>query len=271
MKPIISTTYHLYKYLCPEKLILSAYIREYDLSAANINALLYTNAIDNKLYSSLSMMNKYDREKYVGLMELENIMYHNKIQEGIIAAKKMLFEANNIEDHNILAINNDAVFTINKECLITSFLNEQFVFKLKNVYTMFFKIKDLEFYYAYNIQTKNHKIDVKGINDEILPRNFEFLGFLCEIFYMLQNCPIEDTVNVFSTFYDDFINRRCDLEMYREFNSESKFRIKSEFSPYTLDWVSPDMINLLDINRNLSILLELHSVISSIYFNKNKK
>ena len=57
--------YQKVNYLSPIKYLINTYIREYDLSKANINSLLYTKRIDQSMYDKLFNMNKNDREKRI--------------------------------------------------------------------------------------------------------------------------------------------------------------------------------------------------------------
>ena len=139
-------------------------IYEYDISKANINVLYSKGAIDKQTYDYLYNANRMIRQVYIGKLQRDDKNIVSILKQGIIEAKKMLFEANNIEDYEVLSIKNDAVFLINRRLNNTKFgLIE---FKEKNQFTSFYKINNLEIYYVYNQFSKYENIEVKGISDD---------------------------------------------------------------------------------------------------------
>ena len=54
-------------YKTPIKYFVNTYIREYDLSKANINALLYTGRITQEEHATYLSMDKQEREVKIGL------------------------------------------------------------------------------------------------------------------------------------------------------------------------------------------------------------
>ena len=64
-------------------IILNGFIREYDLSKANINALYERGVIDKALYDNLYSADKSIREKHIGLMIRDNQNIYQEIQKGI--------------------------------------------------------------------------------------------------------------------------------------------------------------------------------------------
>ena len=147
-------------------LILNSFIREYDLSKANINALYERGVISKDQYDNLYNSDKQIREKTIGLMIRKDQNIYKEIQKGIIDAKRNLIISNNIEPEDIVSIKNDAVFVKNNKLKYTKF--GLMDFKLKNTYTLYIKINRYEFYYYYNSFNNEEKLDVKGINDDNL-------------------------------------------------------------------------------------------------------
>ena len=141
----------------------NVFIYEYDISKANINVLYSKGAIDKNTYDYLYAANRDIRQVYIGKLQKENKEIVNILKAGIIEAKKCLFEANNIQDYEVLSIKNDAVFIINRQLQNTQFglIN----FKCKNKYTSFYKFNNLEVYYFYDSFSKNEVIEVKGISE----------------------------------------------------------------------------------------------------------
>ena len=269
----ISTLWNQMNYKPIFPYIYSKYIREYDMSKANINVLFTKGVIDAEQYNFLYSINKQYRETVIGNMIKDNYDIYKIIQSGIIEAKRLLFESNHITDIDVLSINNDAVTVIDKSLMFTEFGNYKFV--LKNTYTLFFKLTakflDLEVYYNYNRISDTENINIKGINDNVLPLHQDgMLSLICNIAYMIQNDSIENTVSYLSNMYKEFINRKLPVDYYRAFDSDSQYTLYTKFSAYKVDYIDEKDIASVDINRNLSILRALHEIVSDIYFSKRR-
>lgn len=259
-------------YLSDIKFINASYIREYDLVKANISALLYMGAITPEKYKSLYIMDKDNREREVGLMIKSDRALSESKSRGIIEAKKMLFEINDIDDLNVLEIRNDAVFVIGDK-LRCSKVNDFFDFKLKNEFTSYAYIsKKLSIFYRYDPIIQMNTIDIKGIKDNKLELHANyFLSFLCETFYMLQNDTLNNTLKYISEFYRAYINREMPLEYYRTFDAESLYKVSFKNITYSLYTVEPKEIMNLNIDINVYIIRTLYSYISNLYFNQKRR
>ena len=256
--------------------ITSSYITEYDLSKANINALLSQNAISEELYNYLLASTKEFREIYIGNMIKNDIKIYKAIQDGIIEAKRLLFESNNILDHEVFAIRNDAVFFIGNRRLNNTFGRYQF--KVKNIYSFAMntttKNNKLQILYNYDQMSGNDIIDIKGISDDnLIKHSNHILQFMCSIFYGIVNQPIENVISEYNEFYDNYINRRLDIGYYREFDQESKYRIiQHGFMPksFLIEALDNSQKMNIDINCNLSLLRDIGFVLHDIYLRKVK-
>ena len=187
-------------------------ITEYDLSKANISALRYYNIIDDNYYNTLLSMPKKVREINIGMMIKKDISIFKHIKNGIIKAKELFFKINNIEDREVLSIKNDAVFlmgTRNIQCNV----NELFTFIPKNTYTFYMKSMILQIFYGYDPINNSEVLDIKGIRDKQLEYHRDYMvNFLCSLMYMIQNNTIEDTLQYYNNFYDQYINRKLPIE-----------------------------------------------------------
>lgn len=249
-------------------IIVNAFIYEYDISKANINALFQRGVIDNTLYNVLYNTDKSMREKRVGLMIRENPKIYKEIQAGIIDAKRNLITMNNIDIEDIISIKNDAVFIMNKKPDITKF--NLMDFKLKNTYTIYIKINRYEFYYYYNSFNKEEKLDVKGIGDDklVIHKNY-FMDFLLALFNTLQIDGIVNAINIIQNFTNAYINKELDVDYYRKFNSESNFDLLYDNKIWSTTNASDT--RMIDIRYNYEILRDLYSVLLSFYFKKIKE
>lgn len=247
--------------------IINSFIREYDISKANINALYERNIISKAEYDQLYNSDKFIREKTIGLKIRKDQNIYKEIQAGIINAKRNLIISNNIDLENIVCIKNDAVFVLDNKLSNTKFgLME---FKLKNTYTLFLKTNKYEFYYYYNPYNNEEKIDIKGINDSVLYLHKDFfLDFLLCLFNTIQIEGIIPAINLIQNFNNLYINKKLDINYYREFNSNSNFNLNlNNMSWYSL---TINNINFVDIKFNYEIIRDIYGILMDYYFKKIK-
>lgn len=247
-------------------------IYEYDISKANINVLYSKGVIDKKTYDYLYSAERMTRQVYVGKLQRDKAIV-DILKAGIIEAKKMLFEANDIKDYEVLSIKNDAVFIINRNLINTKFGLINFV--NKNQYSAFYKIKNLEMYYYYNNFSKEEYLHIKGISDNVLCLHDKYMiQLLKDIFYAVQIEGIEVAIRMLKEFYNQYVTRNLDVGFYRMFDNESLYHfnfrsfVSSGFA--TAEAESFDK-NLIDISFNLSILVELQKILINIYFDKYRR
>ena len=254
-------------YKTPVKYFINTYIREYDLSKANINALLYEKKIPKKTYEKLDSMDKQTREITVGMMIRNDSSVYQAISEGITEARRKLIVSNGLEDYDIVAIKNDAVFVLSR--LLPQTVFPPFEFKVKNTYTIYMQLAELEIYYSDSIDTNggiSYNIDVKGISDEKLPLYQDgMLGLICDICYRLQRDHISRVLSYLSSMYGKFCRRELPLVYYRSFDPFCTYTINTTYSSYSLPDIDDKYINIIDIGRNNIIFRDLLYIVSDIY------
>ena len=84
-------------YLAEISYLPNTLIYEYDISKANINVLYSKGVIDKKTYDYLYNAERMTRQVYVGKLQRDKAIV-DILKAGIIEAKKILFEANDIKD-----------------------------------------------------------------------------------------------------------------------------------------------------------------------------
>lgn len=263
--------FELINYTADISYLTNVFIREYDISKCNINVLFSKGVIDKNTYDYLYSSERMVRQSYIGKLQKDNRIL-KILKDGIIEAKQIFFNANNIKDSDVLSIKNDAVFLINKKALITKF--NLIEFKEKSLYTSFYKINNMELYYYYNNITKAEYLDVKGISDINLAKHDQyFLQFIKDIFYSIQVNGSEITLRMLKEFYNEYISLKLPIEFYRRFDSTSNYHFKyltNINTGFEAEYIINDNKNNIDISYNLSIIIQLQKYIMSMYFNKNK-
>lgn len=260
--------YNKMNYKAAVNYVINEYIREYDINKANISVLRDRGILSEDEYQYFLRCDRSERQIKIGLMIKNDPSIYGVIKQGIIDAKRKLFIENNISDSEVLQIRNDAVFLLNREPTRTDFGLVKF--SLRNVYTSFYKITNLEFFYFLDQVTGTEKLSVTGINDEqyarvVYPLHKDyFIDFLLTLFETAQNSGINDVIDILTAFYNKYINRELDIGYYREFNPNSEFKI-ANFSvalndSYRIPNLSQQQLKYVDIETNRKILQDLFMI-----------
>ena len=259
-------------YLVDIPLMINANITEYDISKANINMLLSYGLISKEDYDKYYSMPKIVREISIGnRMKNDNGTYTEEgkkflqaISEGIYKAKYQLLSQNNIPVENVIRVANDAVYiNAGYKLPITDFdINNNGVyihFKSDKIYNMMLNFNMVTIFIYDNPMSDELRVDVKGINDKLLPRHEKMLEFICNIITDMQRTGKESILYSFNDFYEKYIKMELPIDYYREFNSGSAYKIKG--TDYCIDFPNEPDLNLIDISYNLMILRQLYSII----------
>lgn len=268
-----SNLWNRINYKCTLPYIINTYIREYDLSKANISSLYHYNVLSKEQYESFLNMPKQEREIKIGLMIRNNKSYYDTIANGITYAKRMLIETNNVQDYEIVSIKNDAIFIHGRELQNSKF--GIFEFKVKNTFTTYMRLSEnIEIYYYdfNNNDTIQSSITVKGISDEnLISHNDGMLNLINQVCFMINRYDVESILSYVTDMYNDFRDRSLPINYYRSFDSMSKFMIRTEYFSYILDYIDDTMRGILDISVNDSVFRELIYIIYDIYNSRYKK
>lgn len=256
-------------YISGLKYITSSFIREYDISKANISILRSKGVIDQQFYEKLKVASRDERQVTIGLLERENKEVSKILNEGIIEAKRILFVSNQIEDHEVLAIKNDAVFTINKFLTQTK-INDLVEFKLKNTFTSFMKLNKIEIYYGCNKINNQESIQIKGLGKNTYLHDEFMTDFIIYIMSCLETGDLTNAISSFNNFYNEYINRKLNIGYYREYNARSGYRIVNQ--PYILTAIENSDYNksIVNIRYNMDILRTMYSYITEKFFIEKK-
>ena len=249
--------------------LTNTFIYELDIRKANINVLYSKGIINRDIYEFLEKSERMVRQTYIGNLQHDTNVVR-ALQQGIIEAKKNLFQANNIQDYEVLSIKNDAVYLIGRVPDVRKF--DLIEFAVKNTYTGFYKLPNMELYYFCDSINNIEHIDIKGIGDNKLElhKNF-FVQFLKDLFYTIQCNGIEYALELMKDFYMQYISYQLPVGYYRRFdvNSDYHFKIVTSMKTgFAMDEITDDMKPYLDISCNLRLLIELQKILTSIYFDK---
>lgn len=260
-------------YLTDLPCIINSYIREYDISKANINILLYNNLISEEEYQHLFYLAKKEREITVGKMQLKSKEINEAIKNGFKEARYLLYMNNSLTESNIVSVKKDAVYTLNRDLVYTKFRNIEF--KLKNVYTSFYHIDKLEFYFR---SGTNEILDIKGMGEESISLHKHYLlDFFSYIFSLAETESLSIVIKELKGFLEAYKTRSLELGYYREFNNRSWFStmyrtttlggyIEDDFdNPRYMNNMSQDVLDKINILYNYSLLSKLLKIYMELY------
>ena len=259
-------------YRAPIDFLLDTNIVEYDISKANINVLRDANIISEDQYQYLLQASSNERYITIGKMQGANPKVTEALKNGIKQAKKIFMELNCIDDNDILSIRNDSITVLNNKHINKFDITERVRFREVGRYTSFYKLINADVLYLYNHIDNIEAMEVKGISNEALATHENYMkDFLLELFYRAQIEGVTSAIQLISNFTNQYRLRTLELNYYREFNSESRFRIIPSISSvftYTTDIIPEYYRNFIDISYNENILRLITQYYSSIYFGR---
>lgn len=116
------------------------------------------------------------------------------------------------------------------------------------------------------------KQDMFGMKQAIVgldPHNIElhkdyFIALIFKVMNMVSKNNIQLAIDTLRDFYRDYVNGELNIEYYREFNLQSKFKVSSMNYIYYID---SDLVDVrsLDISYNEKVIRYLVSLIWGLY------
>lgn len=116
------------------------------------------------------------------------------------------------------------------------------------------------------------KQDMFGMKQAIVgldPHNIElhkdyFIALIFKVMNMVSKNNIQLAIDTLRDFYRDYVNGELNIEYYREFNLQSKFKVSSMNYIYYID---SDLVDVrsLDISYNEKVLRYISSLIWGVY------
>lgn len=248
LKRTYSELYKKTNYLTSLPLIQNR-IYEYDIRSANVSMLRASGKVKESTLQQLEALDKDAREKAVGKMIRQNRKFYKIISEGIRKARETLFRENQIQDHEVLSIKNDAVFIIGRKLRYTQFGDIEF--RVKGQYTLFQQFNKIEFYY----DRRHRRVDIKGVSDKVVMEEDHQKGmmvFFDTVFNYVCTDRRKELREYLIQFVDDYKTKTLPHYYYRELNSDNVYRTIVELSGFSF--------NLIEIgDENLDIINPIYN------------
>jgi hypothetical protein len=235
-----------YEYLFGKRIV------EYDMQSAGLSLVKEYHLLDDKTIKSLDdTIIKKDRVVKLGLIQRKDKKFAKALSDAFVDARKRFFQANNLNEDNILSIKKDAFFTIDTECEVTEL--GKMNFRPKHKYSSFIKLNRIEFY----LDTIGRAVDIKGLGQGAIHEKLVEL----HIDYMLDfiltfargrevNTDLEVQSKWLSTFVKRYRHKELDIGYYRELSQTMDFKVNSEEGLLSMNDCSPAFLDDIDISYN---------------------
>lgn len=255
---IYSSLYLRDNYLNKNISILSGKtIIEYDLKSANTSLCSEYNLLPQAQIDAIAALPRTKRVVKIGKLCRKDKAFNEGLKKAFVDIRRRFFEANNIQDEDILCIKKDAIFCLRK-CP-----NNRFgpcLFRPKNVYSSYLYLPPLEVYYKSALRPDKREICVKGISDEVLTLHEDYiLKFLMKIFGYIESGNRRELYKYLSDFTTGYKHRTLEPGYYREFNQNSRMISDDGVTSYDDDTFIPyegrEKVNHLNIDYNFANVL----------------
>ena len=280
------------RYTSPISFIIGRRIIEVDVTKANISILREADRISEDQYRYFLTSDRMERLVFVGNMQAKDESITALLQNRLREVRQKIFEIFCIDYSNLLSIRNDAVIFVDNgyrsytpeiaqttenyksagDITETYYLSQYLKFRVKGLYSSYYKIGNKEILYFINRISGEENIDVAGIGDDALDLHRPyFLDLLMSLFESAEEGDIADTIDFLSKVYSQYISKSFDIGYYRRFDANSRYDIDKTISnlyDYQLDHMTNDQKSIVDISYNESILRQLQKIYSTIYFMK---
>ena len=234
--------------------VINSRIIEWDIKSGNTSIMRAFNLCPIERIQALEEMKKQDRVIAVGNM-MKDSEFSKKLEAGFNQVVNEFMELNGLnKDDDVLRIMRDAVYVINKPIKYDT-IREYCHFIPKNEYIGYFFLIPYEFFIS------QHRIDVKGIDDEKLKSHENgTLRVIRDVYDACVEYNMDQVkINAFMKgVVDAYIHRDLEFDSYREFNNESNFRINMYGHEVLSDAITERDLSDVDISFNyLKIIIPL--------------
>lgn len=218
-------------------------IREYDLKSAGLNLIKYFKLLPQDKIDYLDKMDKEARNKEIGMLQKQK-EFAKQLKDAFTEARRMFFDANNIEDYEVLSVKKDAIFIIRKLCFNNTFDNLEF--RVKNQYLGYMHLNNKEFYYT----SPDDPLDVKGFGTEVQYYHGEYmLDFIRDVFTNAIYCSRNDTINQLVKFVRAYKHKYLDYGYYRMLDEEMYYEVIDGDERFKIKDIESDEVDI-DITYN---------------------
>ena len=213
---------------------------EWDIHSANTSLMSYYNLQPEKVIHKILGMAKSQRVIAVGKLMRKDREFAKNLEQSFNKIVQEFMDTNQLTWDDIVSVKKDAVFVKNHKITQSDFGDVHFI--PKNQYKHVLLLPKYEFYLS------DKAIDVKGIPDEKLPLHENGMLYFVRNVMSLASNPMK-LHSFFREYVEAYKQKELDYDAYREFNSDSLFKILGEY-PMDSETLLDDEIDDLDISFN---------------------
>jgi len=184
--------------------------------------------LSDSTISKIEKLSKKERTIRLGVIQKDDKEFSEKLKAAFMDARERFFDANDINEEDIISIKKDAIFTT-KYCehqKFGSYIN----FRPKNKYTSYVYLgktssqnKALEFYYG------NGKLDVKGISENMLILHDKYMSDIIRTYFRyMEEKSKNETLSYLSKICTKYKWKEMKLGYYREYNTLSQIKFTDD-------------------------------------------
>ena len=274
---LLTSIHEKARYVAPYEWLVNHNIQEWDLEKANISILRSLDLISDEDYSRYYNMPRQEREVELGCLRRDNPKIEEGYQKGIKAVRQMFFDANSLEQENVLYIDNDSITTVHqwrdtRGSYIQGNLAPYINFRVKKRYTSFYRLFIIDFLYYSNGEIEEFRL--KNVDDKKIRESHSgyFLDFILSCAFSAQTSPILDSIQMVQDTYANYSSKTLDLPYYRELNPRNQYKlIITNFYTYYADMLSETDKEFVDISYNANIILLFYKIFMKEYFRQAKR
>ena len=192
-------------------------IYEYDMKDAGYNLSRAYKLLPESKLEELGRYKKERRTIELGNLQRADSEYKERLKQAFEEARRMFFEANDLETNEIISIKKDAIFTT-KRCDFQKFLD--FIeFRPKHEYSSYIRLnKRIELYYS------PYELDIKGLGDQSIEYHKDYMiKFIKQFFEKMETDEVDKVLGFLRRFIDRYKARELPIEYYRRFDRDPKF------------------------------------------------
>lgn len=233
-------------------LLVGSEIYEYDIKSAGFNLIRKYKLVPEEKIRRIESHNKKLRQIQIGLMCRNDKELKRALNDAFIDIRKQFFEANDIQDNEVLSIKKDAIFLL-RPCYNTQFDNVEFI--KRNVYTSYIYIDRKEIY------CNKDNVHVKGINDDKVEKYHK--EYMCDLIAtclrLLESMNEKKLKELLLEFSQMYKNRELPIEYYRAFDKNSFYTYNQNNRVLFEDIGN---VNMIDISYNyINIVIPLQNIL----------
>lgn len=246
-------------YLNSDIKFLNKKVYEFDIRNAGLSIIKSFNLLPEEEILYIESLSKFDSNVYIGKLRRNDKEFSTNLSKHLRQTVSDFITINNIRDEDILSIKNDAVFIISNFNPIKQQTINNIFFKLENIFTSYYNLNNIEFYYK---SDKNILIS-KGIKEDIFEdlNTKYFVDWLKLIFRLMESNNKKALLKELKDFQYKYLNILLPIQYYCEFKNDNMYR----YSDYYVKNLEENMKNKINIEYNyISYILPLIKIVVGI-------